>query len=360
MWTRGDTSAKRDRYALITGGAGFIGTNVALSHLERNESVHIFDNLARPAVGNNVQELQERFPGMVKFTNADVRDRKLIQYAVETATRIYHLAAQVAVTTSLDDPMGDMGTNLLGTLNILEAMREIRSTASLLFTSTNKVYGKLGAIQIGERANRHEPVDVAVAKAGISEAQPLEFLSPYGCSKGSADQYVLDYAHSFGLKTCVFRMSCIYGTYQLGSEDQGWVAHFLRQAMKGEAITIYGDGKQVRDLLFVQDLVRAMHMAHDNMKLASGEAFNLGGGPRNATSLLSLLDDIQHLTGSPLKVEFGPERLADQRWFVADTSKIRDVLGWQPTVSIATGLKRLHEFYQARPSLVEQTTAQVA
>jgi CDP-paratose 2-epimerase len=350
----------RDQYVLITGGAGFIGTNVALSHLEQDQPVHLFDNLARPAVERNVNELQSRFPGMVKFTQADVRDRKLIQRAVEGATRIYHLAAQVAVTTSLENPMADLGTNLLGTLNVLEAMREIRSEASLLFTSTNKVYGRLTSIRIHERVARHEPVDDQLAACGISEEQPLEFLSPYGCSKGSADQYVLDYAHSFGLKTCVFRMSCIYGRYQLGSEDQGWVAHFLRQAMKGEPVTIYGDGKQVRDLLFVEDLVQAMHLAHDNMKLVAGQAFNLGGGPNYSTSLLDLLHHIRLLIGSPVATEWGPERLADQRWFVADTSKIRDILSWRPTIDIPSGLRRLFDWYQARPSLIEHAAVQVA
>lgn len=350
----------RDQYVLITGGAGFIGTNVALSYLEKNQPVHIFDSLSRAAVQRNINELQQRFPGMVKFTQADVRDRKQVQKAVESATAIYHLAAQVAVTTSLDDPMDDMGTNLTGTLNVLEAMRETGSQASLLFTSTNKVYGRLASIRIRERNQRHEPVDEALSKCGIGENQPLEFLSPYGCSKGSADQYVLDYAHSFGLKTCVFRMSCIYGIYQMGSEDQGWVAHFLRQAMRGDAVTIYGDGKQVRDLLFVEDLVRAMHLAHSNMNLAAGQAFNLGGGPSNATSLLDLLHEIKQLSGSPVAIEWGPERLADQRWFVADTSKIRDVLGWQQTIDVPTGLKRLFEWYQGRPSLIEHAAAQVA
>lgn len=350
----------RDQYILITGGAGFIGTNVALSYLEQNEPVHIFDNLARAAVERNVAELQQRFPGMVKFTQADVCDRKQIRRAVESATAIYHLAAQVAVTTSLEAPLADMNTNLLGTLHVLEAMRETQTPASLLFTSTNKVYGHLASVRTRKKAQRHEPVDSTLARSGISETQPLEFLSPYGCSKGSADQYVLDYAHSFGLKTCVFRMSCIYGIYQLGSEDQGWVAHFLRQALKGDPVTIYGDGKQVRDLLFVEDLVRAMHLAHDNMRLAAGQAFNLGGGPQHATSLLDLLHEIRVLTGSAVQVEWGPERLADQRWFIADTSKIRDMLGWQATVDIPTGLKRLFDWYRSRPSLIKHAAAQVA
>jgi CDP-paratose 2-epimerase len=280
--------------------------------------------------------------------------------AVKDASAIYHLAAQVAVTTSLDDPADDLETNLTGTINVLEAMRKLRTDASLLFTSTNKVYGRLNQIPISERGSRHEPADESLAKSGISEQQPLEFLSPYGCSKGSADQYVLDYAHSFGLRTCVFRMSCIYGTYQLGSEDQGWVAHFLRQALKREPITIYGDGKQVRDLLFVDDLVTAMHVAHRSIDRIAGQVFNIGGGPRNTTSLLDLLDRIRALIGSPVAIEWGPERLADQKWFVANTSKARDLLGWTPVIGIEEGLRKLYDWYQSQPSLLEQVAAQVA
>ena len=215
----------------------------------------------------------------------------------------------------------------------------------MLFTSTNKVYGRLGSVALRERATRHEPVDDSVARSGADECQPLEFLSPYGCSKGSADQYVLDYARSFGMQAAVFRMSCIYGPYQLGSEDQGWVAHFLRQALKGEPLTIYGDGKQVRDLLFVEDLIDAMLRVQENMAITAGEAFNIGGGPQNSTSLVELISEIEALTGSSVVVNHGPERLADQRWFVADTSKIRNLLGWSPRISIREGLRALQKWY---------------
>ena len=347
-------------YVLITGGAGFIGTNVARSHLERNRPVHLFDSLIRPGVEQNVAELQSLYPGRVRFTNADVRDRKRLEEAVESAGAIYHLAAQVAVTTSLEDPLDDAGTNLMGTLYLLEAVRKLNSRCSVLFTSTNKVYGRLTSVAICERGRRHEPVDEALARHGIDELQPLEFLSPYGCSKGSADQYVLDYAHSYGIRACVFRMSCIYGTYQLGSEDQGWVAHFLRRAMKGDAITIYGNGKQVRDLLFVDDLVKAMHLVHQNMTAAAGKAFNIGGGVQNSTSLLEIMDEIRALTGGALKIEWGRERLADQKWFVADTRKIGNMLGWTPTVSIREGLRKLHNWYGTRPLLAAQAAIQVA
>ena len=349
-----------NRYILITGGAGFIGTNIARSYLKDNQPVHIFDNLSRAGVERNVAELLEAYPGRVLFTQADTRDRKRVEEAVATASAVYHLAAQVAVTTSLEDPLSDLQTNLVGTLYLLEAIRNSDLKPPLLFTSTNKVYGRLGKIGLCEQSSRYEPQDATLAKSGIAEDQPLEFLSPYGCSKGSADQYVLDYAHSFGIPATVFRMSCIYGPYQLGSEDQGWVAHFVRQAMKGDAITIYGDGKQVRDLLFVGDLVRAMRLAQQNMEVCAGEAFNLGGGVENSTSLVELIAQLRSLVGSSVALEWGPERLADQRWYVADTSKIRNRLGWSAATSIGQGLRVLYEWYLEHPALVEQAEAQVA
>ncbi len=347
-------------YILITGGAGFIGTNVARNYLREGQPVHIFDNLSRPGVEQNISDLQRDFAGSVQFTRADLRDRSELAKAVAGAGAVYHLAAQVAVTTSLEDPLGDLGTNLVGTLHVLEAIRHTPAQPPLLFTSTNKVYGHLAGVPLTERANRYEPQNEALAGAGAGEDQPLEFLSPYGCSKGSADQYVLDYARSYGLRATVFRMSCIYGPHQLGSEDQGWVAHFLRQAMKGEPITIYGDGKQVRDLLFAEDLVRAMRLAQENMRVAAGEAFNLGGGVENSTSLLDLIEEIKQLTGNPVDIDWGPERLADQKWYVADTRKIRHLLGWTATVGIRQGLRTLRDWYLERPALVAQSEVQVA
>ncbi len=347
-------------YVLITGGAGFIGTNVAHSYLEEDQPVHIFDNLSRPGVERNVRELQDHFPGRVQFTEGDTRNRSEVERAVSTASTVYHLAAQVAVTTSLDDPISDLETNLIGTIHVLEAVRRSAAQPTLLFTSTNKVYGRLDRIALTKRGNRYEPEDMSLARSGSGEDQPLDFLSPYGCSKGGADQYVLDYARSYGIRATVFRMSCIYGPHQLGSEDQGWVAHFLRQAMKSEPITIYGDGKQVRDLLFVDDLIHAMRLAQENMAVAAGQAFNLGGGAGNSASLLELMEQIRFLTGSPIEIEWGAERLGDQKWYVADTSKIRSALGWRARMSIRDGLRALYEWYLERPSLVAQSEAQVA
>jgi CDP-paratose 2-epimerase len=347
-------------YILITGGAGFIGTNIARRYLAENQPVHIFDNLGRLGVEQNVAELRQSYPGRVQFTKGDVRDRSAVEKAVSGAGTVYHLAAQVAVTTSLEDPLADLASNLMGTLHVLEAIRNAAAKPPLLFTSTNKVYGRLASVDLAEQATRHEPVASSLARLGVDEGQPLEFLSPYGCSKGSADQYVLDYARSFGIQAAVFRMSCIYGPYQLGSEDQGWVAHFLRQALKGEPITIYGDGKQVRDLLFVEDLVDVMRLVQDNMQIAAGEAFNIGGGAENSSSLIELVREIEFLTGNSVTVDHGPERLADQRWFVADTSKIRNLLCWSPRTGIREGLRALQNWYLGRPSLLAQSEVQVA
>ncbi len=348
------------QYILITGGAGFIGTNVARSFLEQDQPVHIFDNLGRPGGERNVAGLFEEYPGRVLFTQGDVRRKEQIENAVASARMIYHLAAQVAVTTSLEDPLTDAGTNMMGTINLLEAVRELAVRPPLLFTSTNKVYGRLGTVALCERESRYEPVDGTAARLGVREDQPLEFLSPYGCSKGSADQYVLDYARSFNLPATVFRMSCIYGPYQLGSEDQGWVAHFVRQALKGEAITIYGDGKQVRDLLYVNDLVCAMHRALERIETSSGQAFNMGGGAENSASLLEILSQIKILTGSSPGIDWGVERLGDQRWYVSDTSKSRTALDWRPETSIRQGLRSLILWYGKHPELVGQFNMQVA
>jgi CDP-paratose 2-epimerase len=239
----------------------------------------------------------------------------------------------------------------------LEAIRRCPQKPALVFTSTNKVYGKLGSVPLCERSSCYEPADESLAREGASETQPLEFLSPYGCSKGAADQYVLDYARSYNLPAAVFRMSCIYGPHQLGSEDQGWVAHFLRQAMKGEPITIYGNGKQVRDLLFVEDLVRALRTAQDNIWQASGEAFNMGGGVENSTSLLDLIHQIESLIGHAVRINWGESRLGDQNWFVADSTKFRGRFGWCPQVSIREGLSRLYNWYLDRPSAVAHSVA---
>jgi CDP-paratose 2-epimerase len=257
----------------------------------------------------------------------------------------------VAVTTSLDEPLHDFEVNARGTLNLLEALRAVRDQSGqpppLVFTSTNKVYGGLEDVPLHLRGDRYEPADEAIRENGIGEARPLDFHSPYGCSKGAADQYVIDYARTFGLPAAVFRMSCIYGPHQCGTEDQGWVAHFLMRAQQGREIVLYGDGKQVRDTLFVEDLVDAFLLAQRHMSTLSGQAFNIGGGPRNTTSLLELLDLIGELRGVAPAVRCDQWRPGDQRYYVSDTRKFQVATGWTPRVDVQTGVQRLHDWLES-------------
>jgi CDP-paratose 2-epimerase len=334
--------------ALITGGAGFIATNLADRLLRDGWRVRLFDNLERAGVERNIEWLRATHPPpaaggepAIEVVVADVRDRSAIARAVAGADRVFHFAAQVAVTTSLADPMLDFDVNARGTLNLLEAMRALKQPPSLLFTSTNKVYGHLDDLPLRIRSRRYEPTDHKVARDGISERRPLDFHSPYGCSKGAAEQYVLDYARTFGLSAAVFRMSCIYGPHQFGTEDQGWVAHFIIQALKGRPLTLYGDGLQVRDVLFVDDLVDAMLRAHEAISQISGQAFNIGGGHRSTVSLLELIDLIGELLGSRPGYAFEPWRTADQRYYVSDTTKFRKATGWRPRVRVEEGIEQL-------------------
>jgi CDP-paratose 2-epimerase len=327
--------------ALVTGGAGFIGTNLAERLVSGGQRVLIFDNLSRAGVRKNLRWLREQFPEQVDIEIADVRDPDAVLYAVERADSIYHFAAQVAVTTSLEDPTKDFEINARGTLNVLEAMRRCRSSASLIVTSTNKVYGALDGVELRKRGQRYVPVDAELRNSGISESRSLDFHSPYGCSKGTADQYVLDYTRSYGLQAVVFRMSCIYGPHQFGNEDQGWVAHFLMKAREGHPIVIYGDGCQVRDVLYVADLVNALTLASSNIQALRGRAFNIGGGPRNTLSLLELIDLLQARLGRPVELEFSSWRQGDQRYYVTDTSRFEAATGWRPQVSPQTGIASL-------------------
>jgi CDP-paratose 2-epimerase len=261
---------------------------------------------------------------------------------VDGAGSVFHLAAQVAVTTSLDEPRHDFEVNLGATINVLEGARAQVRPPALLFTSTNKVYSDLADIALRANGARYEPLDEEIRRAGVSEERPLDFSTPYGCSKGAADQYVLDYSKSYGLSTVVFRMSCIYGPHQQGTEDQGWVAHFARCALAGDPITLYGDGRQVRDLLYVEDLVEAMRAAREEIGELSGHAFNMGGGPGQAVSLHEVIEQIAILGETPPQVRFGPWRTGDQRYYVSDTSRFRAATGWRPRVPPLRGIERLH------------------
>ncbi len=326
---------------LITGGCGFIGTNLAHRLLSAGQPVLLFDSLARPGVEQNLRWLRDTHGKLLDIIVADVRDAEAVRRAVRQASQVFHFAAQVAVTTSLADPVEDFEVNARGTLNLLEAIRAQPTPPALVFTSTNKVYGALDDIGLRRQRLRYEPTDSSLRATGVSESRPVDFYSPYGCSKGTADQYVLDYARSYGLQSIVFRMSCIYGPHQFGTEDQGWVAHFLIRALEGQPITLYGDGHQVRDILSVDDLVDAFLLAQTHMGTHSGQAFNIGGGPNNTVSLLELLDLIGELLGHKPEVTFEEWRTGDQRYYVSDTSKFHRATGWMPRTTVQDGLDRL-------------------
>jgi CDP-paratose 2-epimerase len=334
---------------LITGGAGFIGSNLAHCLLASGREVLIFDNLSRPGVQSNFEWLRSEHAQRLKFELGDVRDRFALRAALRGVSEVYHLAAQVAVTSSLADPAADFEINARGTLNLLEQMRACAHPPLLIFTSTNKVYGDLSAVELVRGTLRYEPLNRAIRR-GVSERRRLSFHSPYGCSKGAADQYVLDYARVFGLRAVVFRMSCIYGPRQFGTEDQGWVAHFLIRALAGHPIVIYGDGYQVRDILYIDDLLSAFMAARENIEAISGRAFNIGGGPANTVSLLELAGIISELQGTPPRLCFEPWRPADQRYYVSDTRAFSSATGWKPSTGVRAGIRRLHSWLsQSRP-----------
>lgn len=348
-----------EKPVLITGGAGFIGTNMADHLLARDIPVIILDNLSRAGVLKNLQWLKKKWKNRVQVHVADIRNSYEVKKAVGKVSHIYHFAAQVAVTTSVTDPEEDFQINLQGTLNILNALREMKNPPSLLFTSTNKVYGNLAGLQLKERPSSYTPSNPAY-KNGIDEQQPLTFHSPYGCSKGSADQYVCDYARIYTIPAVVFRMSCIYGPHQCGTEDQGWVANFLIRAQKDQTINIYGNGKQVRDILFVEDLVKAMELARANISRFSGQAFNIGGGAANAVSLLEVLDIIANVQEQAPPTSFGKWRPGDQFYYVSDNSKFSKATGWKPEVPYKNGIKKLHQWLsQANAAEIPEKTRAV-
>ncbi|HEY0510681.1 MAG TPA: NAD-dependent epimerase/dehydratase family protein [Thermoanaerobaculia bacterium] len=330
--------------ALITGGSGFIGTNLAHRIAASGRRVRLLDNLSRPGVENNLHWLRETHGDRIAIEIADVRDPVAVRRAVAGVETVFHFAAQVAVTTSLLDPAHDFEVNARGTLNVLDAVRAQETPPALLFTSTNKVYGGMEDVALCRRGNRYEPADEAVRASGFGEDRPLDFHSPYGCSKGTADQYVIDHARSYGLRTAVFRMSCIYGPHQFGTEDQGWVAHFLLRALDGRPLTLYGDGMQVRDVLYVEDLVDAFLLAERNIGSLAGQAFNMGGGPGNTVSLLELIDLIGALHGRRPEVFHEDWRTGDQRYYVSDVSKFMAATGWRPRVNARQGVGKLYNW----------------
>jgi len=332
------------RAIAITGGCGFIGCNLAASFLRDGERVVLVDNLSRRGVDENRAWLQAAYPDRVRAAAVDVRDPQALRAVLNDATAVFHFAAQTAVTTSLDDPGEDFDVNARGTLNVLEAVRLSGREIPVIFASTNKVYGGLGDVALVDMGTHRRPVDAQLSSHGVNESRGLDFCTPYGCSKGVADQYVLDYSRSYDLPTAVLRMSCIYGPRQFGTEDQGWVAHFLLRALSGGPIRIYGDGTQVRDVLHVDDAVAAYRLLLSDIDRLKGRAFNLGGGPRNAISLNQLLREIGEILGRPVETSSGPWRQGDQLYFVADTRALEAATGWKPRIGWREGVRGLAEW----------------
>jgi len=338
----------------IIGGAGFIGCNTADRLLRDGHEVVIVDNLSRPGSEKNLAWLQERH-GDFPFLKLDIRDHAALKQALQRhwdVDVILHLAAQVAVTTSVANPREDFEINALGTLNVLETVRELGFDPIIMYTSTNKVYGAMDQVAVVDDGHRYRYRDLP---QGISETMPLDFLSPYGCSKGAADQYVRDYQRIYGLRTIVFRNSCIYGPRQFGIEDQGWVAWFTIAAVLGWPITIYGDGKQVRDVLYIDDLVEAFMRAIEHIEVTQGQIYNMGGGPGNTLAIWSEFGPmLSRLLRRPIEVTYAHWRPGDQKVYISDIFKAHRDFGWEPKIGVEEGVQRLFEWVAANRHLFEE------
>jgi CDP-paratose 2-epimerase len=332
---------------LVTGGCGFVGCNIAARLLERGEKVAVFDNMSRTGADANLKWLESL--GCLQFVAGDTRDTAAVTELVQGTEPdiIFHLAGQVAMTTSMQNPRRDFETNVLGTFNLLEAVRHYSPAATIVYSSSNKVYGELRDVQLVEEAMRYSAANFP---SGIDENAPLDFQTPYGCSKGAADQYMLDYARVYGLKTVVFRHSTIFGGRQFATFDQGWVGWFCQQALEVQRnpdrkpFTIAGNGKQVRDLLFVDDCVACYFAAAEKIGRARGEAFNIGGGIANSSSLLELFAILETTLKVKLQYERLPWRHSDQKFFVANNAKAERLLGWRPRVTKEEGISRMLEW----------------
>lgn len=337
---------------LVTGGAGFIGSNYVHRLLSRGETVTVFDNLSRGGSRKNLAWLRESFgEGAFRLVEGDIRDAGSIKQAAADADVVVHLAGQVAVTTSVVNPREDFEINAQGTFNVLEAARLSGRNPAFIYASTNKVYGGMEDVRVVEEATRYAYADYPY---GIPETHPLDFHSPYGCSKGCGDQYVRDYARIYDLPTVVFRQSCIYGPRQFGVEDQGWVAWFVIATQTGKPITVYGDGKQVRDVLYVEDLLNAYDAAVAQIDHAAGTVYNVGGGAENILAIWTEFGPLlEKLAGKRLPTAQGDWRPGDQRVFVADVRKAEAELGWRPRVGVEEGIRRLYQWVQENPGLFE-------
>jgi CDP-paratose 2-epimerase len=335
---------------LITGGAGFIGSNMASRFLARGWEVIVYDNYSRPGSEKNGQWLEGHRTDRLKIIRRDVRDLPALKAAMQDVDVVAHLAAQVAVTTSVVDPMEDFSVNAQGGINLLEAARNCGSDPIVLYASTNKVYGAMEKYPTRDAGLRHDLPDFP---NGVSEEFPIDLHSPYGCSKGATDLYMLDYARIYGLRTVVFRQSCIYGRRQFGVEDQGWVAHFVIATLLGRPITIYGDGRQVRDVLFIDDLLDAYDRAIERIDVSRGQAYNIGGGPDNVSSLLELIYRLEARQDRAITLSFRDWRPGDQRVYVSGIGKAERDLGWQPTTSVANGVEALCQWVEANRTLFD-------
>ncbi len=335
---------------LITGGCGFIGVNVALKHLKRADEVVVIDNLSRKGTEINLS-LLKKFTKM-KFYKVDIRDEKKIFKIFQQNKKfdiIYHFAAQVAVTTSVINPKEDFEINAIGTLNILEATKKYCPETFFIFSSTNKVYGAMEHLKIKEKNGKYYLPDYP---DGIDENFNLDFHSPYGCSKGCADQYVRDYSRIYRLNTVVFRQSCIYGEHQFGIEDQGWVSYFVISSILDKPITIYGDGKQVRDVLYIDDLILAFELAYKNKNKLKGEIFNIGGGKENQIGILEFIKYLEQKLDKKIKYKFSDWRPGDQKVFISDNSKLKKFLNWEPKINIDTGVEKLITWVNENKNLI--------
>jgi len=336
---------------IIFGGAGFIGCNLAARLIRAGEDVVVFDNLSRVGTKRNIDWLRKAGP--MSFIKGDIRDPVQVSETIRAhadAGVIYHMAGQVAVTTSVENPREDFEVNAFGTFNLLEAVRLAGNDPIFVYASTNKVYGNMADLAVVELDSRYAYRDLT---NGVPEHQNLDFHSPYGCSKGAADQYVRDYFRIYGLRTITFRQSCIYGLRQFGIEDQGWVAWFTIASVLGLPVTLYGDGKQVRDVLFIDDLLNAFQRAVEQIDTTAGKIYNIGGGPESSLSLLELVDLLDRLNGSPLRTSSSEWRPGDQKIFICDIRKAREDFGWSPRIGPEDGVTRLHEWAEANLSLFE-------
>lgn len=329
---------------LITGGAGFIGINIALHYLKKGDQVFIFDNLSRKGSEKNIKFLRDSYENKFELTRGDVRkDNQALEVLAKKSDIIFHLAGQTAVTTSVKNPREDLEINALGTFNVLEAARKSKRNPIFIYSSTNKVYGDLEGLNIKKRKTRYDLDD---APDGVSENFPLDFYSPYGCSKGTADQYVHDYSRIYGVRTIVFRQSCIYGPHQMGIEDQGWVAWFIIALLSGKPITVYGDGYQVRDILYVDDLVSAYEAAIKNIDVTAGQIYNVGGGYQNSISVgIEFKSILEKLFDRKIYFKFAHSRPGDQKVYISDNRKSTKDFGWTPKVDKLDGISRLYNWF---------------